>query len=209
MAILTGTPLGVITSQEEIYVEGSPYLYFQDYNANPRYNPDAQGYYWNLTGSATYPVLNLGCVQDVSLTENITMNEIRCDTIGVKGTIQKRNYIEFNVTILTMFPITVLRHVLKLGAPSTGTGYEKVGIGGTNNNQFYMVYAPTVYDDSTGDLLVFHLHKAQFVDAWTINMNYGEPWKVSGLKLRAYADETKPSAARFGTIIRQDPSALP
>lgn len=209
MAILTGTPLGVITSQEEIYVEGSPYIYFQDATANPRYNPDAQGYYWNLTGSATYPVINLGCVQDVSLTENITMNEIRCDTIGVKGTIQKRNYIEFNVTILTLFPITVLRHTLKLSTPSTGTGYEKAGIGAINNNQFYMVYAPTVYDQDTGDLLIFHLHRAQFVDAWTINMNYGEPWKVSGLKLRAYADENKPAAQRFGVVIRQDPSALP
>lgn len=209
MAILTGTPLGTITSQEEIYVEGSPYLYFQDYTAAPRYNPDAQGYYWNLTGSTSYPVYNLGCVQDVSLAENVTMNDIRCDTIGVKGTIQKRNYVEFNVTILTLLPLVVLRHMLKLSTPSTGTGYEQAGIGGINNNQFYMVYAPTVYDQDTGDLLIFHLHKAQFVDAWTINMNYGEPWKVSGLKFRAYADETKPAAQRFGVIIRHDPSALP
>lgn len=209
MAILTGTPIGTITSQEEIYVEGAPYIYFQDATANPRYNPDAQGYYWNLTGSSTYPVFNLGCVQDVSLTENITMNEIRCDTIGTKGTIQKRNYIEFNVTILTLLPITVLRHTLKLSAPTVGTGYEKAGIGAINNNQYYMVYAPTVYDQDTGDLLIFHLHRAQFVDAWTINFNYGEPWKVSGLKVRAYADETKPAAQRFGVIIRQDPSALP
>lgn len=209
MAILTGTPIGSITSQEEIYIEGAPYIYFQDYTATPRFNPDAQGYYWNLSGTSSYPVYAVGCVQDVSLTENITMNEVRCDTIGVKATISKRNYVEFNLTILTLLPVTVLRHMLKLSTPSTGTGYEKAGIGGVNNNQFYMVYAPTVYDQDTGDLLVFHLHKAQFVDAWTINMAYGEPWKVTGLKLRAYADETKPAAQRFGVIVRQDPSALP
>lgn len=208
MALLTGTPIGTITSSEEIYVEGAPYLYFQDYTANPRYNPDSDGYYWGLTGSSTYPVFAIGCVQDVSLTENITMNEIRCDTIGVKGTIQKRNYVEFNLTILTMFPLAILRHMLKLSSPTVQTDYETVGIGGINNNQFYMVYAPTVYDESTGDLVIFHLHRAQFVDAFTINFNYGEPWKTTGLKLRAYADETKPSAQRFGVIRRNDPSAL-
>jgi hypothetical protein len=208
MAILTGTPVGTLTSQEEVYVEGAPYLYFQDYTAPPLYNPDGAGYYWGLSGTVAYPAYNVGCVQDVSLTEDVTMNDIRCDSIGVKGTIQKRNFVEFNLTILTLFPLTVLRHMLKLSAPTVATDVEKMGIGGINNNLFYMVYAPTVYDSDTGDLLIFHLHKAQFVDAFTIAMNYGEPWKVTGLKLRAYADETKPSAARFGTIIRQDPSAL-
>lgn len=208
MAILTGTPIGVTNSQEEVYVDGSPFLYIQDYNANPRYNPDSDGFYWGLTGSATYPVSAIGCVQDVSLAENVTMNDIRCDTEGVKGTIQKRNYVEFNITVLTLFPLSILRHILKLGAATVQTDYETVGIGGINNNQFYMVYAPTVYDESTGDLVIFHLHKTQFVDAWTINMTYGEPWKVTGLKLRAYVDATKPAAQRFGVIRRNDPSAL-
>ena len=208
MAILTGTPLGSVTSQEEVYLEGSPYIYFQDFTANPLYNPDASGFYWGLSGTSALPVYNVGCVQDVSLTEDITMNDIRCDTIGVKGTIQKRNYVEFNLTILTMFPLTVLRHMLKLSSPTVANDAEKSGIGAINNNQFYMVYAPTVYDQDTGDLLIFHLHKAQFVDAFTIAMNYGEPWKVTGLKLRAYADESKPAAQRFGVIVRQDPSAV-
>lgn len=209
MAILTGTAVGNLVAAEEIYLEGSPYLFYQDYRATPLYNPDADGYYWDLSGTSVYPVYALGCVQDVSLTENITMNEIRCDTIGVKGTISKRNYVEFNITILTLLPLTQLRHALKLSTPTTGTGKELAGIGAINNNQFYMVYAPTVYDQDTGDLLIFHLHKAQFVDAMTINMAYGNPWKVTGLKLRAYADETKPAGQRFGVVVRHDPSALP
>lgn len=208
MAILTGTPVGNLLTQEEIYLEGSPYLYFQDYTANPYKNPDGNGYYWDLSGTSTYPVYSIGCVQDVSLTEDVTMNDIRCDTIGVKGTIQKRNYVEFNLTVLTLLPLSQLRHMLNLSSPTVVTDAEFAGIGAINNNQFYMVYAPTVYDQDTGDLLIFHLHKAQFVDSFSIDMAYGEPWKVTGLKLRAYADETKPAAQRFGVIVRQDPSAL-
>jgi hypothetical protein len=71
-----------------------------------------------------------------------------------------------------------------------------------------MAYCPKVYDEDTGDYLLFHLHKAQFVDAWTINMKSGEPWTVNGLKLRAYADDTKPAGQLFGVVVRSDESAL-
>jgi hypothetical protein len=209
MALATGTPLGVITSQEEEYLEGAPYIYFQDTSANPRFNPDAQSFYWGLTGSATYPVFNLGCIQNVSLTEGVTMNDVRCDTIGVKDTIQKRDYVEFNLEILSQLPLTVVRHVMNLGIPSTGTGFETVGIPRINNSQRYMVYAPMVYDEAAAGWLMFHLHRAKFVDAWTLNMNYGESWKLTGIKIRAYADETKPSNQIFGVIRRADPTALP
>lgn len=206
MALATGTPLGTITSQEEEYLEGAPYIYFQDNAANPRFNPDAQNFYWGLTGSATYPVYNLGCIQDVSLTEGVTMNDVRCDTIGVKDTIQKRDYVEFNLTILSQLPLTVIRHVMNLSAPSTGTGFETVGIPRINNSQRYMVYAPMVYDEAAAGWLMFHLHRAKFVDAWTLNMVYGASWNLTGIKLRAYADEAKPSNQIFGVIRRADPS---
>lgn len=206
--LVTGTPLGVLTVQEELYVEGSPFIYIQDYTANPLNNPDGDGFYWGLTGSASLPVYELGCVQDVSLTEGLTLNDVRCDTVGVKDTIQRRDYVEFNLTILTVFPLAVLRHVLNLGTPTTGTNIEKVGIGGINNNRSYMVYAPKVYDEDNGDILIFHLHKAKFVDAWTIEFRQGEPWTVTGLKIRAYADSTKPTTQRFGVIVRSDDSAL-
>jgi len=71
-----------------------------------------------------------------------------------------------------------------------------------------MAYAPKVYDQDTGDYVLFHLHKAQFVDAWEIRMTSGEPWMVANLKLRAYADDTKPAGQLFGVIVRADESAL-
>ena len=209
MPLSTGTPKGSVLSQEEIYLEGAPYIYVQDYSANPLNNPDAAGYYWGMSGTTAYPALAIGCVQDVSLTEGLTMNNIRCDTIGDKGVIQRRDYVELNVTILSLFPLSELKTFLNLSTATVTTGLEKVGIGGINNQRFFMAYCPKVYDEDTGDYLLFHLHRAQFVDAWTINMKSGEPWTVTGLKLRAFADETKPSAQKFGVIVRSDLSALP
>lgn len=208
MSLVTGTPIGNVDSQDEIYLEGAPNFYIQDYNASPLNNPDADSYYWGLSGTTTYPVFSIGCVQDVSLTEGMTMNAIRCDAVGDKGTIQRRDYVEFELTILSTFPLSTLRHLLNLSQATVGSDTEKVGIGKVNNNRFYMAYAPKVYDEDTGDYVLFHLHKAQFVDAWTINMNSGEPWTVSGLKLRAYADDTKPANQLFGVIVRADPSAI-
>ncbi len=207
--LVTGAPVGNILAQDEIYLEGAPYLYFQDATANPLNNPDADGYYWNLSGSSTYPVYRVGCIQDVSLTEGLTINQVRCDTIGDKATIQRRDYIEFGFSFTSLFPLSALRHLLNLGsAPTTSGVFEKQGIGGINNNQFYHFYAPKVYDDTAGDFVAFHLHRAQFVEAFTVNMRSGEPWMVEGIKIRSYADETKPSSQRFGTIIRGDDSAL-
>ena len=208
--LVTGIPVGNIDAQEEIYVEGAPYLYFQDAGANPLNNPDADGFYWNLSGTSSYPVFRIGCIQDVSLTEGLTINQVRCDTIGDKSAIQRRDYIEFSFSFTSMFPLSALRHLLKLGsAPTVGTGYEKQGIGSINNNQYYHFYAPKVYDDENGDFVAFHIHRGQFVDAFTVNMRSGEPWMVDGIKMRAFADETKPASQKFGTILRGDLSGLP
>lgn len=210
MALVTGTPLGNIVSQEQIYIEGAPYIYFQDYRANPLFNPDAQSYYYGLSGTTVYPVINLGCIQNVSLTEGLTMNDIRCDNIGVVDTIQKRDYVEFQLEILSQLPISVLRHLMALGtAPTTGTGFETQGITTIDNSQRYMVYAPAVYNQSAAGWLLFHLHRAKFVDAWTLNMRYGDSWQLTGIKIRAYADTSKPANSIFGVIKRIDLSALP
>jgi len=40
-------------------------------------------------------------------------------------------------------------------------------------------------------------------------MKAGEGWAVEGVKIRAYADETKASTQKFGVFIRSDLSALP
>jgi len=208
--LVTGAPVGNILAQEEIYIEGAPYLYFQDATATPLNNPDGQGFYWNLSGTTALPVYRVGCIQDVSLTEGVTINQIRCDTVGDKASVQRRDYIEFAFKFSSLLPLTALRHMLNLGsAPTVASGYEKVGIGSINNNQFYHFYAPKVYDDVAGDFVAFHLHRAQFVDAFTINMKSGEPWMVEGIKIRGYADETKPAAQKFAVILRGDASALP
>lgn len=203
--IATGTPLGTVTSQEDLYLEGAPYIYFQDSRANPLNNPDAQGYYWGMSGTSTYPVYLLGCIQDVSLTEGVTMNDVRCDTVGVKDTIQKRDYVEFQLTILSQLPLQVLAKMLNLTDATVGTGYETVGIPQINNAIKYHVYAPKVYDTSTpASWLMFYLHKAKFVDAWTMNMVYGGSWTLTGIKMRAYADDTHPAEQLFGVIKRFD-----
>lgn len=208
MSLVTGTPVGNLIQQEDLYIEGSPTIFVQDYEADPLKNPDSDGYYWGMSGTSAYPVIEIGCVMDVSLTEGLTMNDVRCDTVGVKDTIQRRDYVEFQFTIQSLFPLSTLRHLMNLSVPTVLTDIEKVGIGGINNNQKYMVYAPKVYDESNGDYVLFHLHKAKFVDAWNMEMAYAEPWKLTGLKLRAYADDSKPSTQRFGVIVRADPSAL-
>ena len=208
--LVTGTPLGTITSQEDLYVEGAPYIYFQDADAPPRYNPDADGFYWNLFATGTYPVYNIGCIQDVSLTEDVTLNSVRCDTVGDKDAIQKRNHLEVNLTILSMFPLSVISQMMNLGTVTLGVDgtSEKIGIGAINNTKKWHVYMPKVYDEDTGDYVLVHLHIAKFVDAWTIDMRAGEPWQLTGIKLWAFADDLKPAAQKFGTIIRSDASVL-
>jgi len=210
MALVTGTPFGNITTQEDIYLEGAPTIYFQDTSASPLFNPDSDGFYWGLSGTATYPVYELGCVTDVSLTENLTVNDILCDNIGVKDTVQARNYLEFAFTIQSFFPFTVLRHLIKGGTVTQNLtqNTEKFGLGKVNNNINYHVYAPKVYDEDVGDYIVIHLHKAKFVDAFTLNTPFGSPWQLTGIKLRAYADTTKPAAQQFATVIRSDASVL-
>lgn len=209
MALVTGTPVGNVLTQEDLYFEGAPNIYFQDYNATPLKNPDAQGFYWGMSGTSTHPVYEVACMLDVSLTEGLTMNDVRCDTIGVVATIQRRDYVEFQFTLQSLLPLAgALRHMMNLSTPVLSTNLEQVGIGGINNNQQFMVYAPKVYDESTGDYLAIHLHKARFVDAWNLEFAYAESWKLTGLKLRGYADATKPSTQRFGVIVRSDESAL-
>jgi hypothetical protein len=207
-ALVSGTPVGNLQTAEDIYLEGAPTIYFQDYNATLLKNPDADGFYWGLSGTTTYPVYELGCLTAVSLTENLTVNDVLCDNVGVKATIQQRNYFEFQMTVQSFFPLTTLRNVLK-GGPVTETApTEKFGLGAVNNNQFWHVYAPKVYDEDAGDLVIWNFNKCQFVNAFTISMPFGSPWQITGVVFRAFADTTKPAAQRFGSVIRSDPSVI-
>lgn len=208
MSLVTGTPAGNITSSEDLFLEGAPTIYFQDANATPLKNPDALGFYWGLSGTTAYPAYELGCVTAVSLTENLTVNDILCDNVGMKGTIQQRNYLEFQFTLQSFFPFDILTHILKGGAVSESSPVQAFGLGKITQNKYWHVYAPKVYDETVGDYVMLHLHKAMFVNAFTINMAFGSPWTVAGVVLRAYADTTKPDTQLFGVFLRSDASAV-
>lgn len=208
MALITGTPPGVVTSQEDIYLEGAPTIYFQDSTAAELYSPDSDGFYWNLSGTSTYPVYEVGCVTDVSLSENLTMNDVLCDNVGVKDTVQQRNYLEFTFTIQSFFPFSVLKHLMKFGTVVRTAPTEKIPIGKINNNLSYHLWCPKVYDEDVGDYIGLMLHKTKFVDAWTLNTPFGDRWNLTGLKLRAFVDTTKPAAQQFGMLVRADKSVI-
>lgn len=209
MALVTGTPVGNIVSQDDITLEGAAYVYFQDATATPLNNPDGEIYYWGLSGTSTYPAYNIGCLQDMALGQDVTVNAVRCDTIGDKDVVQRRNFLEVTLSISSFFPLTVLRHILSASVPNVTGSIEKMGIGKINNNQYYMVWMPKVYDEVAGDYVAFHLHRAKFVDAWSIAMRSGEPWQLTGIRLRGLVDEDKPAGQEFATVIRADVSAVP
>jgi hypothetical protein len=210
MTLLSGTPLGNVIVPESIFVADAPTIFIQDASATVLKNPDADGFYWGLSGTSTYPVYELGCLLDVSLTEDIELNDIRCDDVGVKATIQQRNSLSFRFTVQSFFPLSILVNLLKGGAYTlnAAANEEKFGLGKIDNNKFWHVYAPNVYDQTTGDILLVHIHRAQFVGNFTVDMRFGNSWQLTGLELRGLADTTKPSTALFSTILRNDASVL-
>lgn len=210
MTLVTGSPLGTLTTQESLYAYGAPNVYIQDATALPLYNPDAQSFYWGLSGTATYNVFEIGCPTDVSFSENLTITDVLCDNLGVVATVQQRNYVEFTMSVQSLFPLSTLRILLKGGAntQTTANHTAKFGFGPIDNNQFWHLYCPKVYDETYGDYIWLYFHKCQFVDAWSIGMSWGNPWKLTGIKLRGYADSTKPSAQSFGMMGRSDLSVI-
>jgi hypothetical protein len=211
MPLQTGAPLGNIIEQDEIYIEGAPWIYYQRSEADLLFNPDGDGFYYGLSGTVAYPVYALACYEDVSLTEDLTVNVIRCDKVGDKATIQKRNHLELAFALSSLFPLTTTQPIFaKRGSAVTVSGaLEKMGIGAINNNIFWHVYLPKVYDEDTGDFVSFTIHRAQFVDPWTLAMPSGDKWTLGGISLYGYADDSKPTDQQFATVIRADPSAVP
>jgi hypothetical protein len=208
MTIVTGSPLGNILTQEEKYLEGSPYLYIQDYRATPLNHPDANGYYWNLSGTTAYPVYSLGCIQDVKMTEDVTLNMIRCDTVGDKAAIQRRNFLTVEFQLNSILPLTVTKVLMNMFDSTAVTGKEFVGMSKINNNVYYMLYAPKVYDDVAGYWIMAHFHRCQITGNFTWDMALSGH-KLTGIKVTALIDETKPANQLFGTLARFDASALP
>lgn len=207
MSLITGTPPGTTNSQESLYIEGAPTIYFQDYSAPILNNPDGNGYYWGMSGTATYPVKELDCITEVSFMQGITANQIRCDTVGVKGEIQRRDYVALQFSLQSFMPLSILANIMGFSTATVSAPEELVGMGNFNNNQYWHVYAPRVYDEDVGDYLFIWLHKAQFVEPGDWQLRYGEPW-VMQFTLRGFADTTYPSTQRFGVIRRADLSAV-
>lgn len=210
MALTTGSAIGNGTTQESLFVDSAPTIYIQNSLATPWKNPDSNGFYWGISGTSTYPYYEIGCPYDVSFSENIVINEVLCDTTGLQATIQQRQYMEFSFSIRSLFPLSVLTVLMKGGTVTNDTTnhLQEFGFGPINNSLFWHVYTPRVYDDTVGDYVWLYFHKCQFVDAWTLGMAFGTPWELTGIKLRAVADLTKPSAQSFGMFGRSDASVI-
>lgn len=208
MSLLTGTPEGNVISQEEIYVEGAPWIYYQNADADLLHNPDADNFYWNLSGTVSNPVYSLACYEDVSLSEDVTVNQVRCDKVGDKAIIQKRNRLELSLALSSIFPLTTTKPILKGSPVTTSAPFEKMGIGQINNNLYFHVYLPKVYDEDAGDYVSITMHRAQFVDAFDIAMVSGDKWMIGGIAIAGLIDENMPAGQEFATIIRYDPSAI-
>jgi hypothetical protein len=205
MALVTGTPMGTTTDQADLYIDTAPAVWFQDNRADPLNNPDADGFYWGMTGSATYPIYALDCYEAVTWGGTIEMSNIRCDTVGDKAAIQKLASIDLSFTLKTLLPLATLTHILRGGAVTTTVGTsEKMGVGQPDNQIYWRVYFASVYDEDNGDYVCVTMHRAQFVDSWEIAFNgFGEPATL-GVTIRGFADDDMPAAQLFATVIRGD-----
>ncbi len=209
MALATGTPLGLIESQEDIYIEGAPFFYFQEReNGHYEHNPDGDGFYWGMSGTTGAPVYQAGCYEDVSWAEDRTVNTVRCDAVGDKAAIMKRNFLDLTLTLTSLFPLTSLKHMIH-GSEVTETPgeTEKMGLGDIDNATYYRVYMPKVYDEAAADYVCITGHKCQFIGALELAMSGDNRWGLS-VTVRFLADDDVPAAQKFATIIRLDPSAI-
>lgn len=214
MALITGTPTGLVVTPPELYVDQPPTFWFQErYTAagasvGELNNPDAAGFYWGLSGTTANPVYEAGCYENFQIVDVRTVNMVRCDTNGNRTAIQKRDALNITFTLKSLFPLAKLRHMLNLGAVTTVVGAtEKVGVGIIDNSKYYYVYFVSIYDQTTGDHLTLTGHRVQFTQAWTMGFTYGQPATV-GIQATLFADEAKPSDQQFATIIRADPSSI-
>lgn len=209
MALVTGTPLGTVTSQAEIYIEGAPNIYYQLNTGYYAKNPDSDGFYWGLSGSVAIPVYQLGCYENVSLGDNQDINSIRCDTVGDKDVIMKRNHLEVKFTLKSFLPFSSVQPLIQGGPVTTNLTEhtEKFGLGIIDNSKIYRVYMPKVYDETAGDYVSITIHRGKFVSGGEWTFTFGNAWTLP-VTLWGLADEAKPAAQQFATVVRADFSAI-
>lgn len=200
------TPTGTINTSENIFIEGGPDLYF---GGVLKYTPDSNGYYWGIDGISASPVYKVGCYENFQLQDNVTVNEIRCDTVGVKGSIVRRNYLEATFDLQSFLPLSELRYLLRwsssLAVPANHVEYAGVGV--VNQQDYFPVFFSRVFDPTAGDWVSFTGTRCQFQWNSAMQMRYGNTWMV-GVAVRFYANEALPSDQQFATVVRYDPSAI-
>lgn len=214
MALITGSPVGNIVTPPELYLDQPPTFWFQErYTAAGASvgllnNPDANSFYWGLSGTTANPVYEGGCYENFQIADVRTINMVRCDTNGNRTAIQKRDNLNITFTLKSLFPLAKLRHMLNLGAVTTTPGAtEKVGIGIIDNSKYYYVYFASIYDPNTGDYVNFTGHRVQFTNAWQLSFTYGQPATV-GIQATLFADTDRSNDQQFATVIRADPSSI-
>lgn len=200
------TPTGTINVAEDVFIEGGPDLWF---GGVLKYDPDDNNYYWGITGTPATPAFQIGCYQNFQLSDDLTVNEVRCDTVGVKQDITRRNFLEATFDLQALLPLSELRHLLRLSSALAvpGDNVEYVGIGEVNQQDIHLVYFSRVYDPDTGDWVSVTGTRCQFRWTGPLQLRYGEPWMV-GVTVRFYANEDLPTDQRFATMVRYDPSVF-
>ena len=205
----TAEPTGLTIDQEPIYIEGSPDVWFQDAAAPLAKNPDAGGFYWGLSGTATYPTYEFGCIDDFSMVDDVTANPVTCSNLGEVDEMQRRNHIDLTFTLKSLLPFDILSRVLRGGAVTVDATEETEKFGlGEIRSQLYHFFFSRVYDVDAGDYLSATFPRCRFVEASPLETPYAEPWNIA-VTVRAFADSTKPRAQRFGTFLRLDPDQIP
>lgn len=205
----TATPVGPILTSESIYLEGGPTIWMQDWLATYEHNPDGDGAYWGLSGTAAANVAEVGCYDDLQLRDARSETQVKCAAAGIVAVMQRRDNFELAFTLKGLLPLSQLQPFLGGGTVvhNAVEESEKMPLGTLPQNTFYHVYMSRVYDETTGDFVAFAFHKVQVVEATPLAMPYGDAWSLQ-VRMMIMADTAKPAAHRFGEIIRYDPSVL-
>lgn len=196
-------PTGTIETAEDIYIESGPTVWF---GGEAQYSPDTDGFYHGIVGTVGNPVYRLGCYENFRFQDNVTINEVRCDTTGLVQTTQVRDFLVATFDLKSLLPFTMLRHLLRGGAVTTNPAEdaEKFGLGIIDNTAFYKFFFSRIYDATAGDFVSVTGHRCQFTGNFQIQTPYAQAWMITGVEVRMFADESLPIDQRFATLIRVD-----
>jgi len=130
------TPTGTSTCEEDIFIEGGPNFWI---GGDTQYSPDDNGFYHGVVGTAADPLYCIGCYEDFRFRDNVTLNDIQCDTVGVRSVTKVRNYLEVTFTLKSLLPFEHLNIFMKGGGVTNNAAENtsKFGLGEIDNNTYY------------------------------------------------------------------------